>query len=47
MIYAYSILVGKPERKGSLERPERRWKDNVKMDHRKIVWEGVDWIYLA
>jgi hypothetical protein len=29
---AYRILVGKPERSRSLERPRRRWKDNIKMD---------------
>jgi hypothetical protein len=28
----YRILVGKPERKRSLGRPRRRWKDNIKMD---------------
>jgi hypothetical protein len=26
------ILVGKPERKIPLERPRRRWVDNIKMD---------------
>jgi len=25
----FRILVGKPERKGSLGRPIRRWEDNV------------------
>jgi hypothetical protein len=28
----YSVLVGKPERKRPLERPKRRWVDNVRMD---------------
>jgi hypothetical protein len=37
---AYRILVGKPEGKRPLERPRRRWVDNIKMD-------GVDWIELA
>jgi hypothetical protein len=29
---AYGILVGKPEGKGPLGRPRRRWVDNIKMD---------------
>jgi hypothetical protein len=29
---AYSILVGKPERKRSLGRPRCTWEDNIKMD---------------
>jgi hypothetical protein len=33
---AYSILVGKPERKRPLERPRRRWVENIKMDLREI-----------
>jgi hypothetical protein len=28
---AYRILVGKPEGKRPLERPRRRWVDNIKM----------------
>jgi hypothetical protein len=26
---------------------ERRWLDNIKMDLREIVWDGVDWIDMA
>jgi hypothetical protein len=29
---AYRALVGKPEGRRSLERPRRRWEDNIKMD---------------
>jgi hypothetical protein len=29
---AYRLLVGKPERKRPLERPRRRWVDNIRMD---------------
>jgi hypothetical protein len=32
MMNAYRILVGKPEGKRALERPRRRWVDNIKMD---------------
>jgi hypothetical protein len=44
---AYRILVGNPEGKRSLERPRRRWMDNIKIDLRKIGWNGADWIDLA
>jgi hypothetical protein len=44
---AYRILVGKPEGKRALERPRRRWLDNIKVDLREIGWAGVDWIDLA
>jgi hypothetical protein len=30
----YRVLVGKPERKRPLERPRRRWEDEIKMDLR-------------
>jgi hypothetical protein len=32
----YSVLVGKPEGKGPIERPRRRWEDGMKMDLREI-----------
>jgi hypothetical protein len=41
------ILVGKPEVTRPLGRPRRRWVDNTKMDHREIVWGGMDLIHLA
>jgi hypothetical protein len=37
--YAYvykRILVGKPEGKRPLERPRRRWANNIKIDLREI-----------
>jgi hypothetical protein len=33
---AYRILVGNPEGKRPLERPRRRWVDNIGMDLREI-----------
>jgi hypothetical protein len=44
---AYWVLLGKPEGRRPLERPRRRWKDNIKMDFRQVGWVGVDWIDLA
>jgi hypothetical protein len=43
----YRVLVGKPEGKEPLGRLRRRWVDNIKMDHRDVVWGSIDWIDLA
>jgi hypothetical protein len=32
--------VGKPEGRRPLERPRRRWEDNIKMDLREVGWGG-------
>jgi hypothetical protein len=32
MINSHKILVGKPVKKRPLERPRRRWEDNIKTD---------------
>jgi hypothetical protein len=40
---AYRALVGKPEGRRPLERPRRRWEDNIKMDIRETGWgHGLD-----
>jgi hypothetical protein len=44
---AYKLLVGKPEGKRPLERPRRRWVDNIRMDLGEVGWGDVDWIGLA
>jgi hypothetical protein len=43
----YRLLVGKPEGKGPLGRPRRRWVDNIRMDLGEEGWGDVDWIGLA
>ena len=43
----YRVLVGKPEGKRPLERPRRRWEDNIKMDLQEVGCGGMDWIDLA
>jgi hypothetical protein len=43
----YRILVGRPEGKTPLERPRRRWDDNIKMDLQEVGWRGMHWIDLA
>jgi hypothetical protein len=44
---AYRILVRKLGERRPLGRPRRRWLDNIKMDLREIVWDGMDGIKLA
>jgi hypothetical protein len=44
---AYKILVGKLEGKRPLEKPRRRWENDIRMDLTEIGWEGVDWIHVA
>jgi hypothetical protein len=41
---AYRILVGKPEGKRPLGRPNPRWVNNIKRDLKR---DGMDWIDLA
>ena len=43
----YTGLVGKPEGKGPLGRPKRRWEDNIKMDLQDLGCWGVDRIELV
>jgi hypothetical protein len=47
MISPFKILVRKPEGRKPLRIPRRRWEDNIRLDLREIMWEDVDWIYLA
>jgi hypothetical protein len=47
MINLDRILVGKPQGKKPRARPKRGWEDNIKMNLRQAVCEGMDWIQLA
>jgi hypothetical protein len=38
--------VGRPEGRRTLDRPRRRWVDNIKTDLQAVGW-GMDWIELA
>jgi hypothetical protein len=44
---AYRLLVGKPKGKRPLERPRRRWVDNIRMDLGEVGWGYVGWIGLV
>ena len=43
----YRFLVGKFDRKRPLERPRRRWEDDIKKDLQEVGCGGIDWIELA
>jgi hypothetical protein len=43
----YRVLVGRPEEKRPLGRPSCRWEDNSKMDLRRTVIDGTNWIGVA
>ena len=38
--------MGKPEGRRPLERPRRRWEDNIKIDIREVGLEDVELIYV-
>jgi hypothetical protein len=45
--WVYRVLVGKPEGKGRLGRPRRRWVDNIMTDLREVGCAYMDWIGLS
>jgi hypothetical protein len=40
-------MVRNSDGKGTLVGPRCRWEDIIKIDLNGIVWDGVDWIYVA
>jgi hypothetical protein len=40
-------LFGKPKGKRPLEKPRRRWEDNIKMDYEEVGCGDMNWIGLA
>jgi len=43
----YRVLVGKQKGKRPLEKPRRRWVDNIRMDLQEVGCRYMDWIGLA
>jgi len=42
--------MGKPEGPGTLGRPMRRWKDNIKTDIQEVewgTWTGLIWLRIG
>jgi hypothetical protein len=47
---AFRNLVGKPEGKRPLERPRRRWVNNIKMALREedgVIWTALIWFRIG
>jgi hypothetical protein len=44
---ACTFLVGMPEGKRLLERPQSRWEDNIKMAVKEIGWNGMEWRHVS
>ena len=43
----YRVFVGKPEGRGPLGRPKRRWVINIRMDLQEVGCGYMDWIGLV
>jgi hypothetical protein len=43
----HRVLVGKPEGRRPLERPRRRWEDNIMMDLQEVGGGRGDWMEVA
>ena len=41
---AFEILTGKPTGKRPLERPRRRWDDNIRMNLQEIGINAGNWV---
>ena len=41
---AFKILTGKPTGKRSLDKPRRRWEDNIRMDLEEIGINAGNWV---
>jgi hypothetical protein len=46
-VHLPNMFLVQPDGRRPLERPRRRWEDNIKMDLREFGWGGMDWINLA
>jgi len=40
----HRVLVGKPKGKKPLEKPRRRYEDDIKIGLTEIGWDCVDWV---
>jgi hypothetical protein len=43
----YRVLVGRPDGKRTLEKPGRRWGNNIKIYHQEVGLGSMDWFAVA
>jgi len=43
----YRVLVGRAESERPVERPRRRWEDNIKLNLKEVGIDESNWIQLA
>ena len=41
---AFKIITGKPTEKRLLERPRRRWEDNIRIDLKETGINTINWV---
>jgi hypothetical protein len=44
---AYKFLIGKSVCKRTLQKPRRKWEEDIKTNVREIELDGKDWINVA
>ena len=44
---SFKIVIGKPTGKRPLQRPRRRWEDNIRMDFKEIGINKRNWVDLT
>ena len=47
LVARIGVLVGKPDGKGPLGSPRRKWENNIKMGLQEVGCEDTDWIDVA
>ena len=47
LVARMGVLVGKPDGKGPLGSPRRKWENNIKMGLQEVGCEDTDWIDVA
>jgi hypothetical protein len=45
--YAYAVLIRNPQGSKQFRKPSGRLQENVKMNHKQIVYENLDWSPLS
>jgi len=41
---AFGVLVGRSDGRKTVERPRHRLKDNIKVVHQEVGWNGLIWL---